>query len=478
MLWLALHFPDFALQAVQTANDDAPLCLYEARRGRAVVIACNAAARAAGITAGMPLAAAQSLSVLSAVARDPRREAAALRRLARWAQQFTPVVSLQPPDGLLLEVAASRKLFGGLDALRRRIDAELAPLQYRASQGVAPTPGAAWLLARAGIDDAVTTPAQLGERIPPLPLDLLTLDDKRRQALRTLGIERIGDCLRLPRDGLVRRFGPALLAELDRLLGHQPDPRDIYQPPEHFHSQLMLPDTVQQTEPLLFLLRRLLHELAGFLRARGAGAQTMMVGLIGPQRPVERLTLTLLTPGNDAEHMLSLWREKLERHRLEAPVDGIELTVEKLLPLTASNLDLFSRASDEEADFTRFLERLRSRLGNDAIQRLASRHDHRPEKAGETTVWEADTARRDGKRFPERPLWLLDPPRPLHGEPPRLHDEPLTLLDGPERIESGWWDGADIRRDYYIARSATAQTLWIYRERQPQGRWFLHGYFG
>ncbi len=480
MLWLALHFPSFPLQAIQSAAGAVPCCVHESRRGRAFVVACNGAARRAGVEPGMSLAAARVLAAsLQSLARDQGAEENALRRLALWAQQFTPVVSLQPPDGLLLEVAGSLGLFGGPNALRTRIEAALAPLGLSARAGMAPTPAAAWLLARAGCGELVRDHDALARAIEPLPVSLLMVGPSVTTALHQSGIDTLGALLQLPDDALSRRFGPALPRQLARLLGREPDPRRIFEPPVRFRSRLMLPDSVTETTPLLFLLRRLLHELAGFLRGRGAGVQRMALVLIPPQGPVERLTLSLLAPSNDPDHLLRLWQERLERHRLQGPVEGIELSTTAPVPLAPGNLDLFTSSREADEDFTRFLERLQSRLGAEAIQRLCAVDDHRPEKASRTLPWNTTPTPRSQDAFPPRPIWLLDPPRLLcDGGRPRLHGTPLTLLEGPERIESGWWDGDEIRRDYFIARGTRQQTLWIFREAGARRRWFLHGYFG
>ena len=57
----------------------------------------------------------------------------------------------------------------------------------------------------------------------------------------------------------------------------------------------------------------------------------------------------------------------------------------------------------------------------------------------------------------------------------------LSLLAGPERIESGWWDGKDAKRDYFVAQNPEQSLLWIFRDRPAQsaaGSWYLHGIFG
>ena len=82
--------------------------------------------------------------------------------------------------------------------------------------------------------------------------------------------------------------------------------------------------------------------------------------------------------------------------------------------------------------------------------------------------------------FSPRPLWMLAEPQHLRerdGMP--LHEgHPLEIVSGPERIETGWWDGRDVRRDYFVAGGRAGVRLWLYRERSRGGGWWLHGVFG
>lgn len=482
MLWLALSLPEFPLQSITGLRDDIPVVLYETVRGQQLVYSVNPQARRAGIELGMTLASAQPLvSELQSIERQPERELLALKQLAQWAQQFTPVVSLQPPAGLLLEVESSLKVFHGIESLQQRVSEALRPLKYSSQQGVAPTPGGAWLLAQAGLSKPVTDLPTMQSVLRKLPVNLLPLLAEEQKALGSLGIRRIVECLRLPRAETGRRFGKEFLLQLDRIFGHVADPRSTYQSPEQFSSQILLPDAVQQTQPLLFILQRLLHELAGFLRARCAGAQSMKLGLISPYRRIEYLELGLLSPSADPTHLLKLWQEKLDRHRLEAPVEGLELQVSKVLPVDAANLDLLAPSRNQAQPFTQFLERLRNRLGDRVIQQLHCVEDHRPEKACGMRDWQpvVKKAALETISLPRRPLWLLKQPQRLETTPQGPWFEgPLTLIDGPERIEAGWWDGADERRDYYTASSPRYQALWIFQDIKQREHWFLHGMFG
>lgn len=480
MLWLAFSLPQLPLESVATdPNPDIPRAVYETRATQQTIHTINIAAMNAGIESGMPLSAAHSLChTLQTFERHPANEQTTLNNLALWAQQFTSKVSLQPPDGLLLEIGASLALFSGLENIQQKILTELSELGYHATFGIAPTPTAAWLFALNQQSQVVTQPKALHANVLPLPLNLLPIDIAKKKALYNLGLKSIGDCLQLPRDGITRRLGPELLLYIDRALGRSPEPRECYSPPDYFQSQILLPEPVLQIQPLLFILQRLLRQLCGFLQARGAGAQQLQLGFIIPFLPIEKLQLTLLQPSRDAEHLLKLWQEKLDRHKLTAPVEGLELQVRKLLPLDATALDLLGAQQDNDTSFTRVLERLKNRLGDDVIDQPCCMADHRPQQACKQIVFPALPQPRHIEQQHLRPLWLLPSPRQLEQSNglPYLQGA-LTLLAGPERIESGWWDGNDQRRDYYIASNRLQQRLWIYRDLNTPSQWFLHGFF-
>lgn len=483
MLWLALYLPQLPLESIATGVDDShahPRVIYQTHGSQQSVYRLNAAAADRGIERGMPLTAARSLcNDLAAFERNPDHETSALRGLALWALQFTSKVSLEPPHGLILEVGASLKLFDGLQNIQRSILSSLSTLGYSAHIGVAPIATAAWLLALNRQSRVVMRHDELNATLRPLPLALLTISNEKKTALYHLGLNSIGDCLRLPRDGLSQRLGPELLNYLDRALGRSPDPRACHTAPERFQAQILLPEPVVQIEPLLFILQRLIRQLCGFLRARDAGAQRMLLGLIIPFQPLEQMQLTLLQPGRDPQHLLRLWQEKLERHTLRAPVEGLELQVKQLLPLQPLTQDLLGTAQKSAAAFVQTLERLKNRLGEQVIQQPFCMADHRPEKSGQQAAFPASDHPLSHEQEMQRPLWLLPQPRPLAQSTdggPCLHG-PLTLLSGPERIESGWWDSHDQRRDYYIARSRQRQRLWIFRDLNKPPQWFLHGFF-
>lgn len=480
MLWLALHFSSLPLEVyARAAHAATPLAVVSASGTQSEVIVCNAPARDAGVKAGMPLAAASALvSDLQAVARDTIAEEAALERLAAWAIQFTPAVAIARPAEVLLEIAGSLKVFGSLNRLWKEVAAGIGRLGYAAEIACAPTPLAAQWFARAGLAVRLHHADALRATLAKLPLKVMGLEREAIDLLHNVGARTVSDCLALPRDGVARRLGQRFLDDLDRALGRLPDPRVFFTPPDVFQASQPLPAPAQAADMLLFAARRLLSELCGYLTATASGAQQLKFTFSHHGREPTRLTLALVQPSRDPDHLTNVLRERLERTQLPCPATAVSLTSELLLPLAARDLSFFPDAREHAQAATQLIERLRARLGEQAVLGLKRWADHRPERAWRTCDPGASDAAANARALAGRPLWLLSRPQPL----PEVaaapsYDGRLTLLAGPERIESGWWDGHDVTRDYFVAANPAETLVWIYRERNAGGRWFLHGFF-
>ena len=472
MLWAGLHFPLLPLQAIVRGDPGHEPLAVAAGETRPRLIALNAPAWHAGVRPGMAGAGALALAPQLAVhPRRPAAEAQALREVAQWALQFSPSVSLAAEAGLLLEVGAGLKLFGGLEALLGTIERTLPELGFSATLAAAPTPSAALMLARAGRTEALIDPARLHARLAPLPVEVAGCDDESVQMLADLGVHTLGELLTLPRDGLVRRFGRELLETLDRALGRIPDPRPPFVAPEQFQARIELPAPAWEVEALLFAFRRLIAGLRGWLLGRGLGALRLRLELVHEECAPSVLVLNLSTPSRDSAHLGALVRERLERTQLPDRVEAIGLSAGITAPLAARDRSLFPGA--EAAEEAQLIERLCARLGDEAVRGLRPRADHRPELA-----WHAGSPAAAGAELMPpgpRPLWLLADPQPLQ-QFLSGSQAPIVLMDGPERIESGWWEGRDVRRDYFVARTRSGQTLWVFNQRDTEG-WHVHGIF-
>lgn len=480
MLWLCLRLPDLPLEIYsRAAPGDEPLVITEGRGGEQRVFAANAAARECGISPGLAVGAAHALTHrLRAKPRDPAAEAATLKRLAAWACRYTSLASLAAPDAVLLEVAGSSALFGGLASLRARLAADIQALGFRVITALAPTPLAATWLARCGVETTVSETRAVFGALAPLPLACLALDAKREALLTGMGLACLADCLRLPRDGLARRAGPEVLLALDRALGRLPDVREPYTPPAQFGARLALPAPVDAIEPLLFPLHRLFMELSALLSARAAGVQGFTLTLYHLKAQPTAIDFTFTAPACDAEHWLLLARERLQRESLAQPVEEVGVAAGEFQPLANPTADFFAGARAPAAVRTQLIERLRARLGDAAVRGLDQLADHRPERAWCFQAPGMAPACAEAPLAAPRPLWLLTQPQPLESRDGRpILDGALMLHDERERIEGGWWDDMDVARDYFVACDARGARYWIFREIGAASRWFLHGIF-
>ena len=472
-MWIAIRLPRLPLEIfLRGSSTPEPFALEE----RHCVFACDRKAFARGVRAGMAVAAALALAPALRVApRDPAAETEALLGVAGWAAQFTPGVALEFPDGVLLEVSGSLKLFGGLESLLERLRRELVEMGWSAAFAGAPTPRAAFWLAWAGKRKFIGESAELEPVLAELPVKVLRCKDETLAAFEAIGVRTLGELRSLPREGVARRFGQEPLTELDRALGLLPDPRNFFALPARFGAAIGLPAEVTQAEALLFAARRLVVQLAGFLAARSGGVQRFVLRLGHRDKAATEIAIGLVAPSRDAEHFTLLLRERLSNFALAGPVREISLQAGDVVPLPGSNLGLLLEQGKPPGQWEHLIERLRARLGTGAVYGLAAHAEHRPERAIAITEPGSRQLHLD---FGERPFWLLERPKPLAEVGATPHYEgPLELLAGPERIESGWWDGGDVARDYFVARTQSESLVWVYRERRGEGGWYLHGVF-
>lgn len=510
-MWLAVHLPWLSLEAwlatLPAAQRARPAVLVAAHR----VQAANRAAADGGVRPGLKLATAQALVAdLQVGQADAGRDAQALQAVVHGALAFTPSVCTEGHT-VLLEVAASLRYFGGLAALQKELCDTLEPLGYPLRLAAAATALGAALLARwrggPAAADAAGGPRAVSVRALSLPVLQAVLDDaplrllaagrEHAEAFEAMGLHRFSDLLRLPRAGLVRRFGAGLLDELDRARGLVPDPRTWLVAPASFDDGLELAFQAEHAEPLLEAAALLLARLVAWARARQTQVLAFALVLVHESRrrgdgtpAATRLRIELAEPSSEARHLQLLLHERLARLPLPASVAALRLHCDEHRPQPLPSGELFPTPSSRRSGWVQLIEQLRARLGDGQVQRLQAVADHRPERATQLrpaldALRPVATAGLPAPAGLSHPVWLLPEPLPLAEREalPLLAGRPLQLLAGPERVESGWWDGDLVTRDYFIAQAHDGALLWVYRKRLPVlasagAAWFLQGRFG
>lgn len=476
MLWLCLNFPRLPIEIFLRAGVSTDPLVVSSGGNRPQIVACDERAQRAGIRSGMALSAAYVLlPEISVRTRDRAAEQCSLEVIALWALQFTSQVSVSLPASLLLEIGGSLKLFGGLDALCKRIGESAEQLGFDTLSAVAPTPRGACWLAHSGFAINAADRSTLQRHLKRLPVTCIDADADTFKSLERMGIRSIGELTRLPRDALMRRFSQRMLDQLGQAFGNLPDPQLPFVPPGRFSAHLELPSPVTEVEALLFAAHRLILQMTGYLSAGNAGVMRLKLQLKSEDTKLIDAIVVLSIPSRDPKHLTNLLRERLSQTALPGRIESITLEAMDIAQLAPRNFSFLPDATHTREERTTLVEKLRARLGDDAVCGLSLFPDARPELAWREA--EPGTHMQPAPSL-SRPVWLLQRPRPLklqNGRP--WLDSQLRLLDGPERIETGWWDGFDVMRDYFVARNTEGATLWIYRERVAAGGWFLHGIF-
>ncbi len=459
-------------------------------------------ARALGLAPGLGLADARArVPDLAVRPHDPAADEALLARMAADAGRWTPLVALDPPHGLMLDVTGCTHLFGGEAALRERALQRIRRGGFTVRASLAGTPEAARALARFG-RVAVVPPGGEAEAVRPLDLAALELPEETAVALRRAGFRRVADLADRPRAPLTGRFGPELASRLDRLLGREAVPitPDRSRPPCRVEQAFAEP--VGHADAIARSLSGLVARACRELEARGEGGRAFEAAFHRADGAVRRVAVETGRPLREPRALERLLRERLDA--LADPLDPgfgfdrIGLAVPVTEPLAAVQPDLDGRAAEDD-EVAHLVDRLVARFGPVRVSRFVPVATHDPLRAARLVPAMSPGAAGAGWPRPEpgeppaRPLHLFEPPQPVEalaevpdGPPIRfrwrrlIHD--VARAEGPERILPEWWrDRPTPARDYYRVEDARGRRFWLFREGhygdEERPRWYLHGLF-
>ena len=504
---LSLWFPRLAAERVLRRWPlvlPAPFAIVGDQNGAQVLVSLNVEAQEAGLAVGQPLrdATAACAGLITRKA-DPTRDAQFLVVLRRWAGKFSPWVTEEAPDALMINIAGCAHLFGGEEGLLAEVARDCADLGLTVRAAVADTPGAAWGLARfAGQEagarrsgDAIDQEAhatraraakrrgwekdvapqagtplagrlnagtiaplgQLHSVLAGLPLAALRLSADAVDGLARLGLRRVGDIATLPRAALARRFGTDTLQRLDQAMGRAPEPLAPAAVVLHFATRLTFPDPIGLLEDVEAGLDRLLPPLCARLQAAGRGARRVRLQAFCTDGRVEEVVVTLARAADEVARIRPLLCLKLDQIDAGFGIDCLRLSAVQTEPRMAvqqSGQQVIGTqgrvvTGDMGTGLADLIGKLGARLGDENVQRPQPGESHIPEKAAIpfAAAWSAAAEAPWPTPRSPRPLVLFRPEpvtAPADAIPPatfrfRRRDMATRVAAGPERISPEWW---------------------------------------
>lgn len=489
--------------------DDKPLAIYTKAANAFLLTGVDARASALGLKLAMSLADARAMQPgLAALEADPEEDARALDHIAAWCERFTPIVVVDAPDGLFLDITGCAHLFGGEEALRDQIVTRLAAQGFAARAALAPTPGAAWALAR--YSKASQPSDDIIQSLAALPIDALRLDEAAASLLNRLGLKNIGQLLAAPRSSFTARAGERAMLRLDQALGRAPEALSPRRPAPPVFALRRFLEPLFSVDTILIATEHLCIDAIEKLERRGAGARRAALHLFGVDGRDRVIEVGVSRPEREVKPLLRLFREKLnlaaENLDAEFGIEAARLDIVHLQRIEGAPATLVANDEGEASaeQIASLVDMLSARLGPKRVLRPKLAEIHAPEKAG---AWSAAlTAARAGEAPSEarargkspsdgvmrRPLTLFSRPQPIEtlatvpdGPPIRFRWRrvlrEVTRAEGPERI-SGDWLGGLPTRDYYRVEDKQGRRYWLYREgfygeSEEAPRWFVHGLF-
>jgi protein ImuB len=487
-----------------------PLVIAGRQRNVEQLVAVDAAAERLGLMPGLALAQARAMHPdLAVVPEDPAADAKLLDEMSDWCGRYTPLIAVDPPDGILLDISGCAHLFGGEEILVHDLTSRIANAGFTLRAAIASTIGAAHAAARFTAA-TIVPPGAERELLQPLPLAALRLPADTVAALARVGLKRVGDMLDLPRAPLTARFGPHLLRQLDRALGREDEPLSPRLPVAPYVAEQRFAEPIAREEDVLGTIARLAARLKPLLERRGDGARCIELALFRTDGVLRRIAVATSRPLREPTTIRALFVERLVS-LADALDPGFGFDLARLSVLAAEPCppeQIGLGHDDHAAEIDRLIDRLGARLGSRRVRRLIAKDSHVPELAAglvpaqviATRIAPAQTGWEEFRQFARaaelgpRPPRLLVRPEPIEaiaavpdGPPIRfrwrraLHEIVVAL--GPERIETEWWDeDSGPARDYFGVEDRQGCRFWLFRaglyRLTATPTWFVHGLFG
>jgi protein ImuB len=315
---------------------------------------------------------------------DPAADRRLLESLADWCDRYTPLVALDGEDGLFLDITGCAHLFGGEKAMLDDLLACFFRLGFDMRAGLASAVGAAWAAARF-FTSRIVEPGEEEALLAPLPLAALRIDASVRSGLEGVGLRTVGAVMNAPRAPLARRFGRTLILRVDQALGRLEEPISPRLPAPPLSVERRLAEPVVTMEEIGRLVGLLAATLRSDLERRGQGARGLELALFRVDGAVSRIVIGAARPLREPDRIGLLFHERLTvlENRIDAGFgfDLVRLSALSLARFETRQTDLSGEDDSEEERLALFADRVRARLGDHAVLKIAPVESHIPERA-------------------------------------------------------------------------------------------------
>jgi protein ImuB len=483
--WLSIRRPELR---------KAPFVFAIPERGQKVITAVNATAEAEGIVPGMPLADAKAIVPgLEFLDEKPGRDAKLLKALGEWCIRYTPIVAVDLPDGLILDISGCAHLWGDEAAYLEEIVTRLKSKGYYVRAAIADTMGTAWAIARFGKVKPIIESGEQAEALLTLPPAALRLEPAVLQRMQKLGLYQIRSFVSMPRSALRRRFGEGLLQRLSQVLGQEDEPIKPLQRPSPYQERLLCLEPIRTATGIEIAMKQLLESICKRLQKEGKGLRTAILKCYRVDGKIEQVEIGTNRASHHTDHLFKLFELKVPGIR---PSLGIELFIMEAgqleeVPMVQEALWAGSPGLEDQA-LAELLDRLAVKVGSGTIHRYLPDEHYWPERSVKQAASLDEKPATQWRTDRPRPTVLLTRPALIEVSAPVPDYPPMSFrhqgkvhyikkADGPERIEREWWLDAGEHRDYYQVEDEEGQRYWLFRSGHYRGdklhQWFLHGFF-
>ena len=490
-IWFVSLMTDW-MQRKHTVLKGSAFALSLAEKGRRVVKAVSTEARSRGVYPEMVVADCKALvpelEVLDFDAEQPQK---LLHALGEWCIRYTPIVSVDLPDGLILDASGCAHLWGGEEEYLNDLRSKFQNFGYHVNVAMADTIGSAWGVSRFGSSMKVVPPDGQRELLSTLPPSALRLETPVVERLERLGLKTIGHFMQMPRTALRRRFGQNLLTRLDQALGDELEFLDPVRPISPYEERLPSMEPIRTATGIEIALNTLIENLCERLDREHKGIRQCEFICYRVDGGVQKISIGTSRPSRTMRHLFRLFEIRIPEIEPDLGIELFILAAGVVEELQATQDVLWAAGSANTSAIAELLDRLAGKTGGQSIQRFLPDEHHWPERSIKKSISLAEKPGTAWRADQSRPLHLLNQPEPIEVSAP-IPDYPPMLFryqgiihnvkkaDGPERIEQEWWIESGLYRDYYCVEDEKGGRYWLFRSGDYVGgnpKWFIHGFF-